>query len=248
MIEGYSTLQLAWTGLVVLFAFVVRGASGFGSGLVAIPLLVFALPIHVAVPMMGLLVFILFLFLTVRDRRDVLWDELMRLLPPTLLGVAAGALLFRNLDSSLLVKLLGLFIVGYALYVFGVHYFGMPQMRCSPAWAYPLGFLSAAFDTLFGGGGGTLIVVYMHLRGVGGVQFRATVAMLWFFEMIARIASYAIAGFYTAETLLLVALMLPLVWAGTRIGERIADSLSQEVFSRLLAALLLASGASLLVK
>lgn len=248
MIEDYSAAQLAWTGLIVLFAFIVRGASGFGSGLVAIPLLVFALPIHVAVPMMGLLVFILFLFLTIRDRRDVLWDELKRLLPSTLLGVAAGALLFKNLDSGLLVKLLGLFIAGYALYVFAVHYFGMPELRCSPAWAYPLGFLSAAFDTLFGGGGGTLIVVYMHLRGVGRIPFRATVAMLWFFEMIARITGYAIAGFYTAGTLLLVAFMLPLVWAGTRIGEHIADRVSQETFSRLLAVLLLASGASLLVK
>lgn len=231
MFGGYSIAQLAWTALIVLFAFAVRGASGFGSGLVAIPLLVFLLPIQVAVPMMGLLVFILFLFLTFRDRRDVLRDELKRLLPPTLL-----------------VKLLGLFISGYALYVFAAPYFGMPQRRCSPAWAYPLGFLSAVFDTLFGGGGGTLIVVYLHLRGAGRMQLRATAAVLWFFEMIARIAGYAIAGFYTTETLLLAAVMLPLVWAGTRIGEGIARRVSQETFSRMLAGLLMLSGASLLLK
>lgn len=248
MLDTLSWVQIAATAAIVFGAFVVRGTSGFGAGMVAIPLLVFALPIRTAVPLMSLLVFVLFLILFIRDRRDVVWDELKRLIPVTLAGVAAGALLFKHLDSALLVKLLGLVIVTYALYVLAVHFVGMPALRCSAKWAYPLGFVGGVVDTMFGGGGGTLVVVYMHLRGIGKAQFRATVAVLWFFEMIARIGGYAVLGFYTPQTLLLVLLLLPVMWVGTRAGEGISNRISQETFSRVLAVMLLVAGCSVLLK
>ncbi len=248
MLESLTLLQVAAAAAIAFGAFVVRGTSGFGAGMVAMPLLVFVIPIRTAVPMMSLLVFVLFLILFIRDRRDVIWDELKHLVPATLLGVVAGVLLFKNLDAAILLRLLGIVIVSYALYVLAVHYFGMPEIRCSQRWAYPIGFCGAVVDTMFGGGGGTLVVVYMHLRGIGKAQFRATVAVLWFFEMIARISGYAISGFYTLQALILVVLLLPVMWAGTRVGERISNRISQETFSKILAAMLLAAGLSVLLK
>lgn len=241
-------MQAAGAAAIVFGAFVVRGVSGFGAGMVAIPLLVFVIPIHAAVPAMGLLVFLLFVFLSIRDRHDVVVDELKRLVPPTLVGVAAGALVFKSLDGALLLKLLGAFIICFAAYTLAVQHFGLPQVRCSPRWALPVGFAGAAVDTMFGGGGGTLVVVYMHMRGIGRAQFRATVAALWFFEMIARIGGYALSGYYTLSTLILAALLLPVMLAGTYVGERIGDRLSQRTFSRALAAMLVLSGLSLLLK
>jgi uncharacterized protein len=244
----FSALQVMAVAAIVFGAFVVRGTSGFGAGMVAMPLLVFVVPIHTAVPMTGLLAFILFIFLSIRDRHDVVWEELKLLIPTTILGVVAGALLFKNLDSALLLRLLGAFIIGFALYVLAVHHFGLPQVRCSRRWAPPVGFAGAAVDTMFGGGGGTLVVVYMHMRGIGTAQFRATVAVLWFFEMIARLAGYALSGYYTVSTLLLAALVLPVVWAGTYLGEHIGNRISQKTFSRVLAVMLLLSGVSVLLK
>lgn len=244
----FNVLQIAAVAAIVFGAFVVRGLSGFGAGLVAMPLLVFAVPIRTAVPMMGLLVFALFVFLTIRDRHEVVKDEFKLLLPPTILGVIAGALLFKSLDGKLLVMMLGGFIVSFALYSLAVNHFGLPQLRCSQKWVFPIGFAGAALDTMFGGGGGTLVVIYLHMRGIGKVQFRATVAVLWFFEMIARIASYALSGYYTSSTLLLAALMLPMVWAGTRLGEHIDARVSQQAFSKVLAVMLLLSGISVLLK
>lgn len=245
---GFGTVDVLAVALVVFGAFIVRGMSGFGAGLVAIPLLVLVIPIHTAVPTMGLLVFILFVFLTIRDWREVIWDELKMLVPPTLVGVVAGTLLFKHLDSALLLKLLGVFIIGFALYVLAVQYIGLPQVRCSRRWALPVGFAGATIDTMFGGGGGTLVVIYMHLRGIGKAPFRATVAVLWFCEMIARLGGYAVAGYYTLSTLLLAMFMLPSVWAGTWIGERIGNRISQDTFSRVLAVMFLLSGVNVLLR
>ena len=55
----FSYGQIALTALIVCVAFVVRGMSGFGSSLVAMPLLALIMPIHTAVPLMGLLAFVL---------------------------------------------------------------------------------------------------------------------------------------------------------------------------------------------
>jgi hypothetical protein len=248
MIEGLTPLQLGISAVIVFAAFVVRGMSGFGAGMIGIPLLAFLMPVHTAVTMFGLMVLFLFVFLSIRDWGEVVKDELRRLIVPTLLGVAAGAMLFASLDNRLLLQMLGGFLIAYALYAFAVRYFGLPEVTCSPRWAYPVGFTSAFIDTLFGGGGGTLVVIYLHMRRVGRQPFRATVAALWLAEMIARILGYSAAGYYSRETLLLCALLLPMMGAGTWVGERLGNRISQESFSKLMAVLLLIAGVSLLLK
>lgn len=248
MLDTFSALQLAWAAGVVFGAYIVRGMSGFGAGLVATPLLAFLFPITTVVPTTALLVFVLFIFLMLRDRHQVARDEFRRLLPPTMLGVAGGLYLFSVLDNRLLLKLLGGFLVAYASYMLIAQWVGMAQRKVSEKWAWPLGFLGALIDSMFGGGGGTLVVIYMHGRGVSKAEFRATLAALWFIEMIARVGGYALVGYYTPGTLGLVAVMLPFMLLGTWVGEKINARISHEAFTRILAAMLLLSGASLLFK
>jgi uncharacterized protein len=248
LFERLTLLHMLWIAAAIFGAYVVRGMSGFGAGLIAAPLLALVLPVHVVIPTTGLLVFVLFIFLTIRDRRSVIWRELKVLVAPTLVGVVAGLVLFRSLENQLLLVLLGSFLVVYAIYMFAVHALGLPQFRCSQRWAWPLGFSGSFVDTLFGGGGGTLVVIYMHARGLGKMEFRATVATLWFIEMIARIGGYGIAGYYTRDVLLLVAALLPITWIGTWVGEHLGNRLTPDTFSRILAALLMLSGIGLLWK
>jgi uncharacterized protein len=248
MLENYTIVEFAVMACMVFAAFVIRGMSGFGAGMIGIPLLAFLIPVHTAVSMFGLMVLVLFTFLSIRDWREVVRHEFKLLLAPTLLGVVAGVLLFKHLDSRLLLQLLGGFLIAFALYTFAVNYFRLPEMTCSDRWALPVGFVGAVIDTLFGGGGGTLVVIYLHLRRVGRAPFRATVALLWLFEMIARIVGYGAAGYYTMDSLLLCALLLPLMFAGSWAGERLGNRISQETFSKVLASLLLVAGVTLLGK
>ena len=243
---GYA--QFAWVALVIFSAFVVRGMSGFGAGMIAVPLLAFAIPLQLAVPLCSLLVFVLFVILLIRDHGQVVWRELWLLLPPTIIGAVIGLWLFAVLDNRVLVIMLGGFLVLYSLYMLTVSILGLPQLRCSPRWAWPAGFFGSFFDTLFGGGGGTLVVIYVSARGVTRAGFRATVAALWFFEMITRIGGYAWSGFYSSTVLLLFLMLLPLMWAGTVVGERLGNKVDSETFARVLAVMLLASGLSLLAK
>jgi uncharacterized membrane protein YfcA len=248
MMSGLSYAQFAWVAAVVFGAFVVRGMSGFGAGMIAVPLLAFVIPLQLAVPLCSLLVFVLFVVMLIRDREQVVWPELWLLVPPTIVGAVLGLWLFAVLDNRMLVAMLGGFLVLYSLYMIAVSVLGLPQLRCSQSWAMPAGFFGSFFDTLFGGGGGTLVVIYVNARGVTRAGFRATVAALWFFEMIARIGGYAWAGFYDSQALLLFVVLLPLVWAGTVVGERVGNKVDSDTFGRVLAVMLFASGVSLLAK
>ena len=239
---------VAFAAAVVFGAYVVRGMSGFGTSLVAIPLLVFILPIHAAVPLMSLLGLGAMLMLGVRDRGHVRWDEMWRLLGPTLAGVLAGVYIFSLLDARLMQKLLGGFVTAYALYMVAAQFLREPSARWSARWAYPAGFAGSVIDSMFGGGGGLLVVIYMHRRGYSMVVFRATLAVLWLLELIVRVAGYAVSGYYAADLLWLALLLAPAMVLGNALGERITRTLSPKAFTRVLAAVLLASGVSLLLK
>jgi len=112
----------------------------------------------------------------------------------------------------------------------------------------PAAVLGAFIDMMFGGGGGPVVVIYLHARGMAGLQFRATVATVWLVEMIARLSAYTSAGFYTRDVLLLAAALLVVVVAGTWAGERMGNRIRHETFSKILAAMLLLSGLSLLLR
>jgi uncharacterized protein len=246
--DAYSGGQIAWAAAALFFAFMCRGLSGFGAGLIATPLLALALPMHVIVPLNSLLVAVLFVFLSIRDRREVVWSELKLLVVPTIAGVAAGLYLFKSLNNHVLLMLLGSFLVVYSVYTLAVHVFGLPKLACSKAWAFPAAMSGSFVDTLFGGGGGTLVVIYLHARGLAKLQFRATVATLWLMEMVARLGGYTAVGFYQRDVLLLAAAMLPVIAAGSWVGERLGNRIRQETFSKVLAVMLFIAGMSLLLR
>ncbi|HET8608727.1 MAG TPA: sulfite exporter TauE/SafE family protein [Burkholderiales bacterium] len=241
-------LHLFYIGGVIFAAYVVRGISGFGTSLVAMPLLTYVLPVHAAAPLMNTITFVLLSVLFVRDFREVAWPDLRALVWPALAGVALGLYLLHSLDNQLLLKFLGGLTAAYGVYVIVAPHLGWRDASCSRRWALPAGSIGGFIDAMFGGGGGTAVVVYMHLRRVTRAQFRATLSVLWLFEMIALVSGNALAGFYSRYALLVAALMLPLMWAGTHVGERVGKDISHTAFTRFIAVLLMLSGGALLLR
>ena len=50
-----SVIQIILSVIIIFVAYTVKGMSGFGSGLIAIPLLAFIFPLTFIVPVLGLL-------------------------------------------------------------------------------------------------------------------------------------------------------------------------------------------------
>ncbi len=239
-----TPLDLALCAGFLLTAYFVRGIVGFGSGLIAVPLLALILPLPTVVPAVALSDYLASASQGIGNRRDIDWPSLWPLLPFMLIGVLLALYLFHALDPALLTRALGVFVIGYALYTLaGLH----PGRIRSPGRAAPLGALGALIGTLFGTGG-PFYVVYLQLWGPTKAQFRATASTVFLIEGSGRLLGYFGAGFFNRDALLVFALALPLMAIGLIAGTRVHTAISESNFKRMISLLLICSGAALLLK
>lgn len=244
MLESLSPLQLLVGVTILLTAYVVRGITGFGSGLISIPVLAMMLPVSVVVPLVGLLDYSASLSHGVKHRESITWREILPLLPFTLLGVGTALYLFKTLDNTLLIRILGVFILIYAFYTLSGR---SPHGGGSRRWAVPAGSLGGLVGTLFGTGG-PFYVIYLQIRGLHKTTFRATVATIFLLDGASRIVGYTLTGIYTRDTLILVAATIPLMAIGLYAGGHIHTSISQERFTQAIGIALIGSGLALLLR
>lgn len=244
MVPELTPAALALCAGFVLGAYFIRGIAGFGSGLIAIPLLALVLPLPLVVPAVALTDYLASASQGIVDRRAILWRSLWPLLPFMLAGVLMALYLFQRVDPGLLTQALGVFVIGYALYTLADLHPGRIEAAGRAA---PLGGLGGLIGTLFGTGG-PFYVAYLQLWGPAKAQFRATAATIFLIEGSTRIIGYVISGFFTRETLLLSAGALPLVALGLYAGHHVHTNLSEVTFRRLIGVLLLGSGIALVLR
>lgn len=242
--DALSDTQALWAVAILVLAYFVRGIAGFGSGLIAIPLLALVLPLTLAVPVMALLDYSAATVHGVQHRERIRWRDLLPLLPFTLAGSMAALYLLHQVDTTQLNTALGSFVLLYALYSLS----GLaPQREYSRAWAAPLGAIGGLVSTLFGTGG-PFYVIYLHLRALDKQAFRATIAAIFLIDGGIRIVGYLVTGLIDTRILLLALASLPIILIAMRLGERLHSNISQRNFAHLISLLLLGSGLALLLR
>lgn len=230
---------------ILLGAYVIRGITGFGSGLIAIPLLAHFLPLTFVVPLMLVLDFIASVVLSRHTHLQVHWSEIRLLLPPTMVGMLVGAVLLVNLPREPLLVGLACFVIFFGLrYLFNVH----GEKLISKWWAIPTGLTGGLIGAMFGTGGPPY-VVYLSHRLHDKTQFRGTLSVLFMLEGLTRIATFLYMGLLLQPGMGMSILMsLPLIGIGLYFGNRVHLGISRRQQLALIGILLLASGASLLWK
>ena len=107
------TLLLA--ALVALLAFFIQGFTGFGAALVLAPLLLLFLDLHTAIVASAIVQVPVGALLAYQSRRSVDVRAVLRLLPFSLVGLAAGAAALARLDVGWLRQLCGALTALFAL-------------------------------------------------------------------------------------------------------------------------------------
>lgn len=229
-------------GLAIALAYIVFGIAGFGTALVAAPILLLFMPLSKIVPLLVLLDFVAAFGNLLPSRRDVSRPELLRLLPCMAAGCTLGVIFLLNLKSDLLLLLMGLFICTYAIYSLLIK---TRPTQLSSLWAFPMGTVGGMFGALFGSGG-FLYAIYLNSR-LPKDPARATQSALISCSTVVRLSLFIIAGVYAELPLLVLALcLLPAMALGLWVGRRLTMRLSREAFVRLVTWLVLASGLALI--
>jgi len=232
-----------YCGVVLFLAYLVRGIAGFGSGLIAVPLLTLVSPVTVVVPLVVSLDYIGSASQGMKNRDSIAWKEQLLLVPFMLIGIGVGLFVLQAIPIAVLSKMLGGFVIVYAISQF----LPLPALRRSRLLAALCGFLGGLVGTLFGTGG-PFYVIYLNLRALDKSVFRATFATNFLIDGAIRLIAYTALGLFRWETLAYFLAALPIVGAGLYLGGRIHTGFSQRAFVQFISLLLLGSGVALLLK
>ncbi len=189
-----------WFLLPIIFvAIFTQSLTGFGSALVAMALLPALLGLEVAAPLVALVAATTEAVLLIRYRSAVNFQPVWRLCVAAILAIPIGVVALRQIDERITLTLLGIVIVGYALYALGK--FKLPALE-QPRWAYVFGFLAG----LLGGAyntSGPPVVIYADSRRWSPLEFKANLQSFFLLNDVLVVLTHAASGNLT-----------PLVWQG----------------------------------
>lgn len=235
---------LIYPAAAVLLGYVVLGITGFGSALMIVPLLAWYWPLVEVVPLVLLLDVPASLLLGGLNLRQVHWRELGRLLPGMVAGALLGLWLSFRLASHWPLLALGVYVAGVGVHRLWGQADAAPK-TVYPAWVHGAGVLIGVVEMLFGTAG-PLMVAWLGRRLASVQALRATTPLAITAGACAVLLTMAGAGRLSSPELWQRWLVLMAVAAvGVLVGHRAALRLPLGLLHRLICALLIVSGLSL---
>jgi uncharacterized membrane protein YfcA len=244
MIDTLSYTQYIFAAFILIAAYTFRGVTGFGSGLIAIPLLALFLPLTFVVPFISIMDISASTLHVMHTRKHAAWKAMLRALPFAVIGVSVAIFIIKSINTLILVKALGVFIILFAIYSLI-----SPEFKKNDALIWPVfaGFFGSFIGTLFGTGG-PFYVFYFHLQKMDKTVFRATCASTFLIDGLIRATGFTVSGFYTSSVMLNILYALPVMFLAMYIGEHLHTSITQRTFQRAIGIFLIFSGIALILK
>lgn len=247
--EALSILELVFCAVVIVFAYSIRNATGFGGATVGVPFLTLVAPISASITIFAILNIMASYDVLRRDWRRIAWSEVLRLLPTSVVGVIFGLYLMRDVDEELISRALGAFIVVYAIYALATsaHPFKMP-LRLKTFLAITMGWMGGFIGTLFGAAASPIYAIYMNMLALDKAVFRVTITTVISMGLVLRTLGYSGLGFMNNSVAIALAVAIPLMFFGGWVGDKLLKNINQKQFNQLVAGVLIISGVSLMLK
>ncbi len=224
--------------LIFLAAGFTQGVCGFGSALVAMPLLLFFMDVKMAVPLCMLNGLIITAFLSLQLRRHVDWQKIIPLFIGCLPGIYAGVRFLKEADSNLIKLLLGIMLVSYSLYSL----LARPKpVKMKRFWPYLAGFGTGVIGSAFSAGGPPTII-YITLTGWKKDNMKATLSVFFLLTGILMAAAHAATGLTTGPVFRTFGIAAPFVLLGVWLGSICYDRIRRETYLRVILSLLVVMG------
>lgn len=209
--------------LIIFIATLVRSTFGFGESLIAIPLLLFYMPIETAVPLGVLISIFIAAVLLLQDRKQVQFNSAKWLIIFAVLGVPIGLLVLVYANERLVKIVLGILIVAYSTYsLISTNVFKLKSDNMF--WLFVCGFFSGIFGGAYGVNGPP-IVVYGDMRSWTPAHFRATLQAYFLPLSIIGLLGYWFHGILSYRVfrcfLISIPVMLPAIYIGNYLNGKL---------------------------
>lgn len=228
---------------VVALAGLIQGLAGFGSALIAVPLLALVLPLSTLVPLMVVLGVILSVLNLLHLHHALSGARLGRLLIGYLIGTPLGLLLLTRAPEPLVLGLLGLGLSAFALLSLSGR---PPRGRWMREQRLAIGTLSGALGAAYSTNGPPVILHVAAHPEWGGDRQKATLTLFFLASGLLTAAAHWAGGLLTGRVLMLVLWALPALLGGALAGAWLYRRLGEHDYRRVVFVLILLTGLMLL--
>lgn len=217
---------------VAVLAALAQAVTGFGSALLAVPLLTIVVGPHAAVVSVTALSAALSAYAVVRERRHVAWNAVVPTSVAALVGMPLGLLALLWLDTRTLTMFMGLVLLAFVVVlVRGVR---LPRSRTVDVGA---GFLSGGLLTSTGVNGPPLVAAFQAMD-LERATYRATLLAILCVQDLIAVSGFGLLGQITPVCLVVIGAGLPGMALGWAVGDRLFSRFAAGQFRRVVLVML----------
>ncbi len=229
--------------LIFFSAGFLQGVSGFGSALLAMPLLVLVIDVREAVTLSLLNGLLINLFMSLQLKSHLDWRKILPLISGCVPGIYVGVNILKKVNQAYIKCSLGVLIISYALYCL----FGRLQQRSiGRGWGFVAGFATGTIGSAFSAGGPPSII-YTTLTGWRKDEIKATLAALFFFTTILATAAHYFSGLTTLPVMRLYGVTALPVLVGVFFGVQFSKRIATKTYLIIIYYLLIVLGVMLVI-
>ncbi|MFB9055845.1 sulfite exporter TauE/SafE family protein [Mariniflexile ostreae] len=213
---------------VIFTATLVRSTFGFGESLIAVPLLLFVIPVETAVPLSVLISVFIAAIVVAQDRKQIHFESAKWLILFGILGIPLGLVLLFYGNETLIKIGLAFLIILYASYSL----FSKKVLKLEKdhkIWLFVCGFLSGILGGAYGLNGPPL-VVYGNLRHWTAKRFRATLQAYFLPASIVAMCGYAYKGLWNTTVTYYFFISIPVIIPAIFLGRYLNHQLKEGHF------------------
>ena len=221
-------LTILYILLIIFTATLVRSTFGFGESLIAVPLLVFLIPLEVAVPLSVLISIVVAGVVVVQDKKEVYFYSAKWLIIYAAIGIPIGLYLLIYGNEALIKSILGSFIILYSIYsLISKRTFKLKSDN--KIGLFVCGFLSGVFGGAYGINGPPL-VIYGNMRNWSAQHFRATLQAYFLVASSIGMIGYWYKGLWTTSVSYYFLISLPVIIPTIFLGRYLNRRLKKDTF------------------
>lgn len=228
------TVNSLWIGLIVGFASLVQGLTGFGFALVSISLLPLFMELKLAVPFVIAVGLIGNVALWWHHRDNFEWSRIVDLSLAALVTIPIGVVGLKYVPEHLALQGLGVLVLVYVAYSW--LQLTLPELTGRP-WAYAFGaasgVLTGAFNT-----GGPPIVIYANCNQWSPEQFKGNLPGAFCVMSSVAIATHCWQGHFDGPLMIQVGYASPFFIIGLVLGTWLSKYINADAFRRMVLVLL----------
>lgn len=236
-------MELLLIAFIILAGVFTQAATGFGLGLVAMPLLASLTGLEMARPLVALVGLVTAVSILIHYRTALRPRAVWRLMLGSVCGIPLGFLFLNQVDRHLVEMGLGLVVIIYAAYTLVGP--GLPDFE-RHRWALGFGFVGGILSGAYNAGGPPAVIYANGRRWLPG-EFKGNLQTYALMNLTFVAAGHLAGGSYTPDVLATFLFVLPAVVAGLLLGFASDHVLNARRFRHAVLLVLMLVGISLLV-